>query len=141
MPAYDYHTQLQDSVASFSRTLTDQISHLSLYAGAGGEKAAPSDQTPAEEGPKSLPNAIGRAALNGGEKVGAETPLGNIQQLPLDSIIHTLLGAALKKYGQLMENVGNSRQKMVFLVYSLNDKGILTSHRMPISEANFINLC
>ena len=96
LPHYDYEPPLKETVFDFATNVGDKATLFAdrVVASAGGTQASPmrASQTPPET-PSGLSHAFARASYQSADLLGPEDPFG----------------AALKKFGNAHEKIGNFR--------------------------------
>ncbi|KAI8061750.1 Bin/amphiphysin/Rvs domain for vesicular trafficking-domain-containing protein [Gongronella butleri] len=118
-PAYDYPTQIQESLVGFSSSVATQFQQLSLSP---ADRALAEQQTAldaSKQHPKTLHHAISRVAQQGAEAVGIDEPLGN----------------ALFKVATIQDKIGNARSNMDHEIVSKFNQPMQTTLNASIEQA------
>ncbi|KAI9310999.1 BAR domain-containing family protein [Dichotomocladium elegans] len=123
-PSYDYPTQLQESLVSFSATVTNQFQNLALSPAERQQleqqhQQQQQQQQQDRQHPKTLSHALARVSLQGAQTVGVEDPLGT----------------ALFKVAAVSEKVGDARVKMDQSIVSKFNQPMQTTLNTSLEQA------
>ncbi|CAO3608841.1 unnamed protein product [Cunninghamella blakesleeana] len=118
-PAYDYPTQIQESLVGLTTSVASQLQNLALSPAERAQLSSiPQDDS--KQHPKTLPHAIARVAAQGADAVGVDDPLGK----------------ALFKVATINDKVGDARVKMDNEIVSKLNQPLQTTLNASIELAN-----
>lgn len=118
-PAYDYPTQIQESLVGLTTSVASQLQNLALSPAERAQlSSVPQDES--KQHPKTLPHAIARVAAQGADAVGVDEPLGK----------------ALFKVATINDKVGDARVKMDNEIVTKLNQPLQTTLNASIEQAN-----